>query len=1766
MKKITLTLASLLLSITSSSWAEINAVDKLPISSFTTSTSNTNAHINDMSMVTASDYCDFLNHAASSDADHLYSQAMASDPSTVSIARVGTPGRWHYQVIAGQENFPIGYVNEVDEEKYSLEQNLPTTENQQLTTSFLKSNLSSFEVAMPPMTAMLTLASSSPTSTSNANSYIEDVSMAAGFIGLLACPELMMRMSSNTRGRTVANERTDIISSSNNHEVTLDHFRSVLQDHPTSSRFIIGEDRGKMSIVPQEAIDNAARKNKEENKKIIDVLKTALQSEHSAKNANAIVGEVIGSFSLMRDVTSRLSAEKLSDILRRADVRKIQTTTTPELFDVEKILRAITSANKRETALSYSYQRADELWAQADQAWKSRPEARWDAEVKAELLQEAHDLHEQEKAEFEEKDIAKTSLAKAAQVADIAAGAAEFVNIPFIPTSAVAKAIPTGLRMLNKRIEETALRSASKELKHAAKNAESAAQVAENAEATAPELEMKAQQEENSIRAADAEKSIALAQAIKPPSHGSDLSLWNKWAEKLAKEVNINERDWVAKIAECAANDPLSAEKIAASVWSERIEEADQVVRDLENQETPEMRAIKALENDFLVSFEKAKNERVIADKAQEKVAAATQRKEEAEAFLIKTTKELNDLENEYKAITANPTAASPERLRKIATTQESKRRDIGEATLQKTVNALETAEQELQEPIMNAAAAEKSAIEKFETYHTRSKSLFRKMDRAKTHASADRVAFAEVWPLLPVPEPLPAVDTDIPVRVGFLKMLQEEIIPSFSSKKIFPGVLEEVGLLSKSAPELASQVIAPEKVERPILLDEIFENLGRKLLGKPSKPMQQQEASVLSPKSAEAIDQVLREAEINLLEASESDHARWDAREKADRLETLEANLRQLNITKNNLPQFISSTQSSHGGNVSTYSGGSFHTAKLSDSSASNQEHANNIRKEKKKADDDWTALAERAERKRIAHGGMPKSREEALDYWKLADRDAVTTRKWARDQDRWSAMREIEELSAEYKKIQNEHGKNSAELEQAEKVLMDARKKWSSLADLTLFSENNFSRLDSNKVRKIKNELAAADQAIYAMRGEILETGRIASKVIPSEGEPSLLAWRTKHLENCFHDAEILYAKVTEAKNSRKTSTAELKIMVQEADQAEEQAAKEYAKRARGKAVMGVREQIPGIAETWFARVEQSGAEAKQARLNFDQLKPSAKTEEQRRKVNRTIAIAQAEQEAYKAAKEEADRLQKIKTHWEAKIEIVNQATQLQIETAANDHYQGDPAAWLSLPLAQRNAYNEIIERANHDASEKPFYDAEERVTEADNLLGMAYEDINMLKKGGRMPKSPRYEQEVIDYLSNDHLSEDLSSSVATGKRNTASADSLASFHHEQANGDNGDQDSSVIFKNPQHEAAHKKILSAQANLDGTMAANALREHFIQWGKLTPPYEDADIALGTRTADLWKNAAEQYQRTSGHLDRAAAYELRSDRFLNYLATQIATHAQAAAENYFQAAKSMEKGKQEEAQQLSHDAEASHHVADQLTHLDQNVSQAIKKAPPEQAARLSDLLSANTKEIEQDLAAGFENVVALSPNAPDFEKAWADLLTKAEEIKADWTKVHQIYQEIQQTLPLSEQKAWQEEVSLAATMEDYSTLRPLLFQAEKAEKIVAAAIEEAKAVTPGDDPRSFEAAWNKAMATIPRTQKAWSNVIQKYQEFSTSLPSSSQGDQNNQRNQLPLQKVFENDFNKARYRQALCTVLPELLQAYQAEAIEARQAGPRSP
>lgn len=81
-------------------------------------------------LVTASDYCEFLNAVGAVNIDCLYDDKMLSDANTACIRRLSQPGSYQYEVISGRGDFPIHYVSPANQARYCnwLQQGKPRYE------------------------------------------------------------------------------------------------------------------------------------------------------------------------------------------------------------------------------------------------------------------------------------------------------------------------------------------------------------------------------------------------------------------------------------------------------------------------------------------------------------------------------------------------------------------------------------------------------------------------------------------------------------------------------------------------------------------------------------------------------------------------------------------------------------------------------------------------------------------------------------------------------------------------------------------------------------------------------------------------------------------------------------------------------------------------------------------------------------------------------------------------------------------------------------------------------------------------------------------------------------------------------------------------------------------------------------------------------------------------------------------------------------------------------------------------------------------------------------------------------------------------------------------------------------------------------------------------------------------------------------------------------------------------------------------------------
>ncbi|MFI0348823.1 MAG: hypothetical protein ACH346_08740 [Chthoniobacterales bacterium] len=91
--------------------------------------------------------------------------------------------------------------------------------------------------------------------------------------------------------------------------------------------------------------------NRDENIRIIDHLRTALQAEHTSENANAFIATEIGQLARIGGTSSRLSTARLQRILARADDLR-RATASNEVKESERSITATSSATVVEKAPS----------------------------------------------------------------------------------------------------------------------------------------------------------------------------------------------------------------------------------------------------------------------------------------------------------------------------------------------------------------------------------------------------------------------------------------------------------------------------------------------------------------------------------------------------------------------------------------------------------------------------------------------------------------------------------------------------------------------------------------------------------------------------------------------------------------------------------------------------------------------------------------------------------------------------------------------------------------------------------------------------------------------------------------------------------------------------------------------------------------------------------------------------------------------------------------------------------------------------------------------------------------------------------------------------------------------------------------------------------------------------------------------------------------------------------------------------------------------
>lgn len=264
--------------------------------------------------VTASDYCDFLNHVANYNSDFLYDEAMSSDFQTAWIMREGLPGSYRYFVLAGREKEPVAFVGESDQEAYiawlGLAEKRPVTKKCELVIDRLRSNQNGFEILLPPSTSL-----------SVASTYSQDLTSELSPSDFFFLLPLIAMVGRENGIETTANHDAiedqlapplqifrERISNPENHQAE----RLILRNTAEGVHLEASDGNGETQFQIR-SDDNATRKE----------LKRALeQAGLSKKNVHNLVSEVLpyrGVWGYLRGERLPLTHDRLRTIINRVD-------------------------------------------------------------------------------------------------------------------------------------------------------------------------------------------------------------------------------------------------------------------------------------------------------------------------------------------------------------------------------------------------------------------------------------------------------------------------------------------------------------------------------------------------------------------------------------------------------------------------------------------------------------------------------------------------------------------------------------------------------------------------------------------------------------------------------------------------------------------------------------------------------------------------------------------------------------------------------------------------------------------------------------------------------------------------------------------------------------------------------------------------------------------------------------------------------------------------------------------------------------------------------------------------------------------------------------------------------------------------------------------------------------------------------------------------------------------------------------------------------
>jgi|GEM_PF-5569890 len=626
--------------------------------------------------------------------------------------------------------------------------------------------------------------------------------------------------------------------------VTLEHFKQAVEAYPTAARLII-EEEGGLSIQPQEPRANRAGSTGAENRKILKTLKRLIANFYgpdlaeSIPQLNALAllrADPLGSENLRAILTfletnqneasefaleprfrqqERLIAQQKEEFQQAPTEENLLSPSADSVFAaplflqekarIGEIMKRMIKISKSEREWKDYYKDVDELWEQSQKAWEERTMATWKVEATKQSLAQAEELLRRAKTVLENTDLNTTTLGR---ISSLTGQASDMLSkVPNEYAQVVAGfmgTISAGAGVANQLRAQAPVTMAEVTRTLADQRAKQAEEIRNQANQAAPDVQKTAEKMEAQAREQESAARKELIERLEPPVTNLTEKEWLIWATLLVQAGKGNPLV-IPLLAEHGLLDPLGAAEMILGAWSEAEEES------LYSEVREKKLRIAPFEKDF-------KEASAALKKANDVVA-------EAEGIVSKANDRLKSaltIRKHWKTLLEETSAALDE-LEK----PENRRNELNHDAIEDKKKEFSNALSEFREactklPSIEQALAEASAS--LREKEEQASLISNQRERANRALQRNRARIVELQKNR---------DQKTTTRRTFrLPQLIERGEEKLNAQNLTAASLAAA---TASAPPSGSMVPQRKqktpKIEPPLLLDKVYETIGRSLL-----------------------------------------------------------------------------------------------------------------------------------------------------------------------------------------------------------------------------------------------------------------------------------------------------------------------------------------------------------------------------------------------------------------------------------------------------------------------------------------------------------------------------------------------------------------------------------------------------------------------------------------------------------------------------------------------------------------------------------------------------------------------------------------------------------------------------------------------------------------------------------------------------------------------------------------------------------------------